>query len=85
MKKTKRKWDLLLSKAKRESGIEEIINYFNQEHDLEIGVIGAEDILDFFLENIGGDIYNKGVEDSAESLRNRFEDLELDLNLLLNK
>lgn len=84
MKEIKRKWDLL-SKEKKESCIQEIITFFKQERDEEIGVIAAEDVLDFFLQNIGPTIYNKGVEDSKEQLKKSFEDLEVDLELLLNK
>jgi len=84
MKEIKRKWDLL-PKAKRKSLIEEIITFFKQERDEKLGVIAAEDILDFFLQNMAEDIYNKGVEDSKELLKKRFEDLEVDLDLLLNK
>lgn len=80
----KRKSDPL-SKEKRKSSIEEIITFFHQTRNEEIGVIAAEDILDFFLQNIGPDIYNKGVEDSKKLLKTQFENLEVDLDLLLNK
>ncbi len=84
MKEIKRKWDIL-PKAKRKSLIEEIITFFKQERDENLGIIAAEDILDFFLQNMAEDIYNKGIEDSKKLLKERFEDLELDLDLLLNK
>ncbi len=84
MKEIRRKWDLL-PKAKRKSLIEETITFFNQERDEKIGIIAAEEILDFFLQNIAEDIYNKRVEDSKELLKKRFEDLDVDLDLLLNK
>lgn len=84
MKEVKRKWDLL-TKAKRSSSIQEIVDFFNRERDEKIGVIAAEDILDFFLQNVGEEIYYRGVEDSKELLKKRFEDLEVDLNLLLKK
>ena len=84
MNDIKRKWDLI-PKEKRESCLKEIITFFKTERDEEIGVIAAEDILNFFLENIGTDIYNKGVAEAKETLKKRFDDLELDLELLLNK
>jgi uncharacterized protein (DUF2164 family) len=80
----KRKWDLL-PKEKRKSSIDEIITFFKQERGEALGIIAAEDILDFFLQDIGTEIYNKGVEDSKELLKKQFEDLEIDLDLLLNK
>ena len=84
MNEIKRKWDLL-PKAKRKSCIDELITFFKQERDETIGVIAAEDILDFFLQNIGEDIYNKAVEDSKELIKKTFDNLEVDLDLLLNK
>ena len=84
MNEIKRKWDLL-PKAKRKSCIDEIITFFKQKRDEQIRIIAAEDILDFFLQDIGTDIYNKGVDDSKELLKRQFENLEVDLDLLLNK
>jgi len=84
MKEVKRKLDLL-SKEKRKSCIEEIITFFEQKRDEKIGIIAAENILDFFLQSTGEEIYNKGVIDSKRLLKERFDDLEIDLELLLNK
>jgi uncharacterized protein (DUF2164 family) len=84
MIKIKRKWDTL-PEAKRKSCIDQIILFFKQERNEKIGVIAAEDFLDFFLQNIGENIYNKGVEDAKEILKKRFDNLELDLNFLLDK
>ncbi len=84
MNEIKRKWDLL-PKEKRKACIDEIIIFFKQKRDEEIGIIAAEDVLDFFLQNIGTNIYNKGVEDSKNLLKRQFEDLEVDLNLLLQE
>ena len=80
----KRKWDFIPKDQKRKL-LDEIIYFFQKEHNLELGMIAAEDILDFFLQSAGEKIYNKGVEDSKELLRKRFADFELDLDLLLNK
>jgi uncharacterized protein (DUF2164 family) len=84
MNEIKRKWDLL-PKAKRKSCIDEIITFFKQKRGEQIGIIAAEDILDFFLQDIGMEIYNKGVKDSKELIARQFENLEIDLDLLLNK
>ncbi|MEK7673293.1 MAG: DUF2164 family protein [Patescibacteria group bacterium] len=84
MSDIKRKWDLL-SEEKRKTIIDEIVTFFNQERGETIGVIAAEDILDFFLQNAAQDIYNKGVEDAKKLLKKRFDDLEMDLDLLLDK
>ncbi|MBD3270787.1 DUF2164 family protein [Candidatus Peregrinibacteria bacterium] len=65
--------------------MQELIDYLNSEHDIEVGVIGAEDILDFFQQSAGQDFYNKVVEDSREVLKQKFDDLDLDLTVLLKK
>lgn len=80
----KRKWDIL-GKEKRESLIKEIITYFKLEQNQKIGILAAENILDFFLQAFGEDIYNKAIDDSKKTVREGFENLEVDLDLLLNK
>lgn len=84
MPSIKRKWDLL-SKDRRSDLIKEVITYFKTKRDQEIGVIAAEDILDFFLEALSEDIYNKAINDSKTTIKQTFENLEIDLDLLLNK
>ena len=80
----KRKGDLL-SKEKKRAVINEIITFFKTERQEDIGIVAAEEILDFFLENTGLELYNKGVEDARDFLKNRLEDLELDMEILLKK
>ena len=84
MPKTKRKWDLLTDDERRYF-IDQTITFFEQKQDQKIGIIAAEEILDFFLENISEIAYNKGILDSKETLKKRFDDLEIDLEMLLNK
>jgi uncharacterized protein (DUF2164 family) len=84
MSSTKRKWDFL-TKERRDTVVKETIAYFIKEHEYEIGVIAAEDILDFFLRTIGSDIYGKGVGDSKVVVKQSFENVEVDLDLLLGK
>jgi uncharacterized protein (DUF2164 family) len=80
----KRKWDLLTEERKK-SLIKEIITYFKIKRDQEIGILVAEDILDFFLQALGEDIYNKAINDSKATIKQSFENLEIDLDLLFNK
>lgn len=79
-----RKWDLL-PKEKRDGLVREISSYFATEHDLDIGTIASEDVLDFFLREIGKEVYNRGVEDTREVLREGFGNLEVNVDLLLRK
>ncbi len=84
MDRVDRTWNLI-SKEKRKVLIDETISFFERERDERIGIVAAELFIDFFLRSMGEDIYNKGVEDSKSLLKNRFEDLEMDLDVLLNK
>lgn len=84
MTNIKRKWDLL-TKERRKNLIKEIITFFKTEKDQEIGILAAEDILDFFLQALGEDVYNKAIEDSKFVIKQSFENLEIDLDLLLKK
>jgi uncharacterized protein (DUF2164 family) len=84
MTKIKRDWDLI-SDEKRKESIDDIIHFFKNERDEEIGIIAAEKILDHFLKTVGIQIYNKSVEESIIFLKNRFESLEIDMRALLKK
>lgn len=76
MRNIKRKWDVL-TKERRDTLTREIITYFKTERDLEIGVIAAEDILDFFLQALVADIYNKAVSDSKKPSKKTWTILKL--------
>lgn len=80
--KTKRSWDLI-SDERRKSSIEEIIRFFQNELEQDIGVITGEAFLDMVLENVANDLYNQGVVDSEKVLEERFKDLRVDMNVLI--
>jgi len=84
MSQIKRKWSVL-PKEKQKILIEKTITFFANERDQEIGIISAEEILDFFTEHLYTEIYNTAIDDSKKLLHKRFEDLEFDLDLLVNK
>jgi uncharacterized protein (DUF2164 family) len=84
MNQPKRQWDML-SEERRQQIINEIVTFFKESRDETIGVIAAEDLLDFFLQNVTKDIYNKGVTDAGQLLAGRLADLQIDLDQLINK
>ena len=84
MVKIKRSWDLL-SETRRNKAIDEIIEFYKSERNEKIGMIFAEKLLDHFLQTIGLEFYNKGIEDSLEHLKGRFEDIKIDMETLLKK
>lgn len=83
MKNIKSNW--AIPEDRKAKIIREIVDYFNAKRDEEIGVLAAEEILDFFLEAVGKDIYNKAVEDAKATVKKGLENLEIDLDVLFNK
>ena len=84
MEKSRRNWEII-DDEKRRSVIDGIIGFFKDERDEEIGVLAAEKVLDFLLQEIGPYLYNKGVDDARKFLKDRLEGLELDMDALVRK
>jgi len=78
-----RKWDRI-SDEKRQQAIDDLIYFFESERSEKIGVIAAEQLLDFFLENIGPDVYNRGLSDAKTAIAKRMEDLQFDMDDLMD-
>jgi uncharacterized protein (DUF2164 family) len=83
MKSQKRDWDPL-NKERRAGLLREIITHFKTSHDQEIGMLDAEDILDFFLQSLGPDLYRKAINDTRNVVRQNAENLDVDLDLLIH-
>lgn len=79
----KRKWNRLTDEQ-RETAKQELIYFFESERDEKIGVIAADQLLDFFLESVGSKLYNKGVDDARKVLSQRLDELNYDLDELLD-
>ena len=62
---------------------DELIQFFENERDEKIGVIAAEELLNFFLLSAGKMIYNKGVNDAKKVIETRTEEIRFDLDDLL--
>jgi uncharacterized protein (DUF2164 family) len=82
MSKVKRTWERLSDEEKK-SAKEELILFFENERDEKIGIIAAEEILNFFLQTVGSKLYNKGITDAKKALNNRIEELNYDLDDLV--
>ncbi len=70
------------SEEEKQKYLNEIIGFFQTERDEEIGILAAERVLDFFIETIGGEIYNKAITDSKKLLKEQVQELEVELDLL---
>jgi uncharacterized protein (DUF2164 family) len=68
-----------MSKEEKEEIIERIQTFHYEQHGEEIGMIGAENLFEFFMKELGPYFYNKGVMDSKEVLMDKMLQLEDDL------
>lgn len=57
-----------------------IERYFRENMEEKIGNIEAAGLLNFFLEEVGPSIYNKGVSDAQEQLQVRVSDLDFEVH-----
>ena len=73
-----------MSDEERKLVKEEMILFFENERDEKIGIIAAEEILNFFLKSVGSKLYNKGIDDAKKALENRYEELKFDLDDLID-
>jgi uncharacterized protein (DUF2164 family) len=58
--------------------LKEITNYFEDEFDLDVGLIAAENALDFFTQLIGGKVYNIALDDVRVFYENYASNLQTD-------
>lgn len=71
----KNKERIILSKEKKEEMISEIKYYFLKEKDEEIGDLAAILFLEFIIEKLAPEFYNRGVYDSCNYMKDKCEDL----------
>lgn len=74
----------LNEKDKREM-INDISLFMSDYTDNEPGIIMCEEILDFFLENLGIKIYNKALDDAQDWYKEALSNLEADFYALYKK
>ncbi len=60
----------------RESMVQKLQSYFEQELDQEIEQFDAEFLLDFFSKDIGGHFYNRGLHDARAIFESRVESID---------
>jgi len=69
-----------LDKSQRPSAIASIERYFKDHLDQRIGNVQAGALLNYFLEEIGPSIYNRGVADAQERLQMRVMELDIEVH-----
>jgi CubicO group peptidase (beta-lactamase class C family)/uncharacterized protein (DUF2164 family) len=73
---------MILTREEKNKLINEIQAFFEEERNEEIGIIAAEAVLEFFLENLGTFMYNKSLDDAKTWFSKRMEDIEVDFGML---
>ncbi|MBK5252569.1 MAG: DUF2164 domain-containing protein [Peptostreptococcaceae bacterium] len=66
---------IVLKDDKKKNMIGDIKKFFLEERDEDLGDLGALLILDFFIEKLGPDIYNQGLDDAHLYLIEKLEDM----------
>jgi uncharacterized protein (DUF2164 family) len=80
-----RKWDTENEELQRKL-LNEIIARVQEIDDTSaVGVIAAQEIVDIVTENIGPEIYNKGIADAKKMIVNKLVDIEIDISTLEQK
>ncbi len=67
--------NITFSKEEKNTIIQMIRHYFEEELDQEIGQFDAEFLLDFFSEKIGVYFYNQGLQDAQVVVKSRLESI----------
>lgn len=76
VKMAKNRYDL--SPEQKRELQEDIIYFFQEERGEDLGIIGADTVLDFFLDVLGETIYNKALDDAKRWLTRTVENAESD-------
>jgi len=69
-----------LTREARKEAIASIERYFQENMDERIGNIAAGVLLNFFLEEIGPSVYNRGVADAQERMQMRLGELDIEVH-----
>ncbi len=71
-----------INDEKKRQMMEEIHYFFKEEYELELGLIGQETVLDFFLENLGKPVYNIALDDAKKFYDRQRDNMESDFYML---
>jgi uncharacterized protein (DUF2164 family) len=69
-----------LPREVRQQAIASIERYFRENMEEKIGNVAAAGLLGFFLEEIAPTVYNQAVQDVQERLRQRVEEIDLEVH-----
>jgi len=73
---------LKLPKEDKDLLIDELQGHLEMEHDMTLGRLATEQLVEFMLQQLSAPIYNQAVEDARAVLMERMATLEDDLYAL---
>lgn len=68
----------IINPEEKKKLLTEIIQFFAEEYDLELGIIGSERIYEFFEEAMGERVYNQALDDAQRFFRAYANNMEAD-------
>jgi uncharacterized protein (DUF2164 family) len=68
-----------IEKDKKKSIVRAVQLYFEEKLDQEIGDLGAELLIDFFVKELGPAVYNQAIQDAQAFFQDKLVDLEVQL------
>ncbi len=70
---------LKLAKEEKELLIEDLQGHLELDHNVELGRLATEQLIDYMLQQLAAPIYNQAIEDAGKTLMERMSSLEEDL------
>ena len=67
---------IVLDKKEKKMMVDEIINFYSEENDEEIGILKGEIFLDFVLAKLAPVFYNRGLKDAEAYISSAVEDIK---------
>ena len=65
-----------LDDARREGLVSRLQGFYQQEFDEELSAFRAEQVLDFFLDALGPQVYNQAVQDARGFMLRTLDDID---------
>lgn len=65
-----------LDEARRDGLIRRLQGFFSEEFDEDLSSFRSEQVLDFFLEALGPQVYNQAVQDARGFMMRKLDDLD---------
>ncbi|MBD0383037.1 DUF2164 domain-containing protein [Paenibacillus sedimenti] len=73
---------LKLPKEEKETLIEDLQAHLESEHDITLGRLATEQLVDYMLQQLAAPIYNQAIEEARKTLLDKMSSLEDDLYAL---